>query len=196
MPSWHYRGETQRQRLSRDGLRHRLGVPTHLASSVGEALRPGPIDTDTADDLADMLEMHDEHMSVVWPAGMTAGKARTLLAEHRASPSNVPCGGRSAMLLPPHGTADAISTTMSSTPTNNIPGINMHGDIWPEYENMEAAVPGLTGVTRSAMLLVAPALARPYQDGTPSETAQNTVLTGEFLPGLHGPEENFSGKHM
>ena len=98
MPSWHYLGETQRQRPRqqqqqrlqqslgshataelprygdcRDGLRHRLGIPTHLASSVGEALRPGPIDASTADDLADMLEMHDEHMSVSWPAGMSAG---------------------------------------------------------------------------------------------------------------------------
>ena len=57
-----------------------------------------PIDASTADDLADMLDMHDEHMSVSWPAGMSAGKARTLLAEHRASLTVMPARAGSATL--------------------------------------------------------------------------------------------------
>ena len=89
----------------RDGMRHRLGIPTHMAGKVGEAARPGPIDAETADDLADLLEMHDEQIPVTWPAGMSAGKARTLLAEHRASLTSVPARTGSATLLVGAGTA-------------------------------------------------------------------------------------------
>ena len=89
------------------GRRHRLGIPTHLSGNVGEALRPGPIDTATASDLADMLDLHDEQLSVSWPAGMNAGSARVLLADYRASRSEA-----SGM----HGTATGSATLPGTVP--------------------------------------------------------------------------------
>ena len=67
------------------GNRHRLGFAAHLSGKVGEALKPGPVDADTVSDLVDMLELHDDcRHAVVWPAGMTAGIARSIVHEHRA----------------------------------------------------------------------------------------------------------------
>ena len=77
----------------RSPTRHRLGIPKHLACKVGEASRPGPIDAATASDLADMLEMVDDNISVIWDPGMTAGIARAQLAEYHALTDTEAVGG-------------------------------------------------------------------------------------------------------
>ena len=102
--------------------RHRLRIPTHLAGKVGEATTPGPIGADDAEDLADILDMCNEGMPVSWRDGMTAKKARELLAEHHASLATVPPTDRSVILLDVRGTmSNGEGRDQEGNPTVSVP---------------------------------------------------------------------------
>ena len=101
MPSWLFRTVGKQQvhehRLAvttcRDGGRHRLGVAAHLAGNVGEALRPGPVTNELAEDLAELLDIYDHGDTVIWPDGHSAASVRRLLKEHRCHPPAITLGG-------------------------------------------------------------------------------------------------------
>ena len=110
--------------VSRSGARHRLGVATHLAGNVGEALRPGPIDRHMAEDLADMLELLDEGVTVNWPQGQSAMAARRLLEEyHLHQRARPPPPALTLAAEAPHGTDSSSNSSSigSSSPPGDLP---------------------------------------------------------------------------
>ena len=119
MPSWLFRTVGKQQvhehRLAvttcRDGGRHRLGVAAHLAGKVGEALRPGPVAKELAEDLADLLELHDDGITVLWPDGQSAASARRLLEEHRCHPPALTLLGDGSNSNNNSNSSNSINTT-------------------------------------------------------------------------------------